>query len=231
MPSPQLSRLAPPLHTAAVIAVIGGWAAMSKFGADRARDVGNPHRAANYVLTILLEWALFAVVVWKAPVSAVLRERWNSIKDFFRDLGAALLFWIGSLILLAAFARMLGVETLTKDLGFVLPQTPVEMVLWVAVSVSAGICEETVFRGYLQPQLGAITKNAYLGLFLSAAIFGAAHAYQGLRRTALIFLYGLMFGTFAEMRKSIRPGIIAHAWQDSLSGIVAGIALKRGLVS
>ena len=77
---------------------------MGKFGADRARDIGNPHRAANYVLTIVLEWALFAVVVWKAPVSVVLRERWNSIKDFYRDLATALLFWVASLVLLAAFA-------------------------------------------------------------------------------------------------------------------------------
>jgi|SRR5215471_14936584 len=230
MPSLQINRIAPPLHTAAVVVLVGGWGLMSKLGADRARDVGNPHRAANYVLTILLEWALFGVVVLKAPVSLVVRERWGTMRDFLRDLFAAALFWIGSIILLAALARMLGVATMAKDLGFVLPQTPFEMLLWVAVSVSAGICEETVFRGYLQPQLGALARNAYLGVLLSAAIFGAAHAYQGLRRTVLIFLYGLMFGVFAEMRKSVRPGMIAHAWQDSVSGIVAGIALKRGLL-
>src|SRR5215471_17802095 len=115
MPSLQINRIAPPLHTAAVVVLVGGWGVMSKLGADRARDVGNPHRAANYVLTILLEWALFAVVVWKAPASVVLRERWISVKDFFRDLGAGLLFWIASVILLAVFARMLGVAALTKD--------------------------------------------------------------------------------------------------------------------
>jgi membrane protease YdiL (CAAX protease family) len=230
MPSQQLNKLAPLWHTVVVLVLIGGWGLMSKLGADRARDVGNPHRAANYVLTIVLEWALFGVVILKAPVSAVVRERWGSARDFFRDLFAAALFWVGSIILLAMFARILGVSTLTKDLGFVLPQTPFEIVLWVAVSISAGICEETVFRGYLQPQLGALVRNVHVGVVLSAAVFGAAHAYQGFRRTVLIFLYGLMFGVFVEMRKSVRPGMIAHAWQDSVSGIVAGIALRRGLL-
>ncbi len=230
MPSQPPNRLAHPLHTAAVVVLIGGWAAMSKVGADRARDVGDPHRAANYALTIVLEWALFAFVLWKAPAAAVLRARWNSARDFFRDLGVAAVFWIASAILLAILARVLGIGALTKDLAFVLPQTPLKMILWVAVSTSAGICEETVFRGYLQPQLGALAHNAFAGVLLSALIFGAAHAYQGFRRTILIFMYGLMFGVLAEMRKSVRPGMIAHAWQDSLSGIAAAIALKRGLL-
>ena len=109
MPSQQLNKLAPLWHTAVVLVLIGGWGLMSKLGADRARDVGNPHRAANYVLTIALEWGLFGGVILKAPVSAVVRERWGSARDFFRDLFAAALFWIGSIILLAMFARMLGI--------------------------------------------------------------------------------------------------------------------------
>jgi len=28
-----------------------------------------------------------------------------------------------------------------------------------------------------------------------------------------------MFGLLAERRKSVRPGMIAHAWQDTLTGL------------
>ena len=103
------------------------------------------------------------------------------------------------------------------------PHGGIQIALWVALSVTAGICEETIFRGYLQTQFMALTKNAPAGILLSAAAFGAAHAYQGFRMTILIAVFGLMFGILAHWRGSIRPGIIAHAWQDSVSGIVAGL--------
>jgi hypothetical protein len=67
----------------------------------------------------------------------------------------------------------------------------------------------------------ALTKSAPAGILLSAATFGAAHAYQGFRMTILIALYGAMFGILAYWRASVRPGMIAHAWQDSLNGVLA----------
>jgi hypothetical protein len=53
--------------------------------------------------------------------------------------------------------------------------------------------------------------------------FGAGHAYQGFRMAILIALYGAMFGILAQWRGSVRPGMIAHAWQDSVSGVVAAL--------
>jgi uncharacterized protein len=99
-------------------------------------------------------------------------------------------------------------------------------VLWIALSVSAGICEEAIFRGYLQRQFAAFTRSAPAGIILSAIAFGAGHAYQGSRMTVLIALYGLMFGLLAHWRGSVRPGMIAHAWQDSLSGLVGLLKLR-----
>jgi hypothetical protein len=106
-----------------------------------------------------------------------------------------------------------------------LPHTNIEVALWMLVAITAGICEEGLFRGYLQRQLIAFTGNVPAGLILSAIVFGAGHAYQGLRSAALIAIYGLVFGILAQWRKSVRPGMIAHAWQDTLSGIV--LAIRR----
>jgi membrane protease YdiL (CAAX protease family) len=103
------------------------------------------------------------------------------------------------------------------------PHRGIELTLWTALSVTAGICEETIFRGYLQRQFMALTKSAPDGILLSAATFGAAHAYQGLRMVILIGLYGAMFGILACWRGSVHPGMIAHAWQDSLNGVLASM--------
>jgi len=68
----------------------------------------------------------------------------------------------------------------------------------------------------------AFTGSAPAGILISAAAFGVAHVYQGYRVGILIGLYGTMFGILAHWRGSVRPGMMAHAWQDSVSGILAG---------
>jgi len=42
----------------------------------------------------------------------------------------------------------------------------------------------------------------------------------------LIFIYGAMFGTLAILRKSLRPGMMAHAWHDSFEGVILVVADK-----
>jgi membrane protease YdiL (CAAX protease family) len=94
------------------------------------------------------------------------------------------------------------------------------IVLWVLLSISAGISEELVFRGYLQRQLTAFTGRASLALFLQVAIFGIAHGYRGVRNCLAIAIYGALFTLLALWRKSLRPGMIAHAWTDIAGGLL-----------
>jgi membrane protease YdiL (CAAX protease family) len=107
-----------------------------------------------------------------------------------------------------------------RELGFLVPGTTLELIVWCLLSTTAGICEEIIFRGYLQRQFGAFTRSMLGGLILSAIVFGAAHGYEGGPRMLLIGVYGLMFGLLAWWRKSLRPGMIAHAWHDAFSGAV-----------
>jgi hypothetical protein len=53
-----------------------------------------------------------------------------------------------------------------------LPQRGLELTVWIALSITAGICEETIFRGYPQQQFMALTKSASVGILVSAATFG-----------------------------------------------------------
>jgi membrane protease YdiL (CAAX protease family) len=107
-----------------------------------------------------------------------------------------------------------------------LPHRGIELTVWIALSVTAGICEEAIFRGYLQRQFLALTKSVPAAIILSAAAFGAAHAYQRFRIVVLISVYGAMFGILAHWRRSVRPGMIAHVWQDSLNGVLASMTRR-----
>jgi membrane protease YdiL (CAAX protease family) len=111
------------------------------------------------------------------------------------------------------------VDRSVNAVRFLAPQSRVEIILWMLVALTAGFCEETIFRGYLQRQFLALSGKPILGILLSAAAFGVAHAYQGAKRAFILGVYGAMFGILAHRRHSLRPGIMTHAWQDALSGL------------
>lgn len=222
-------RAAGPVHTILVLAVLAAGAFWGKFLADQLSAAANPSRVRFYLLTLLYEWLLFLVVVVGvrrsgASVLLVLGDHWHSARQVFRDIGIAAAFWIVSAALLLLFGWLLRIAALGRNMDFMLPRRAAEITLWIALSVTAGICEETVFRGYLQRQFMALTKSAPAGILLAAAAFGAAHAYQGVRMVILIALYGVLFGILAHWRSTVRPGMIAHAWQDALSGVLAAVA-------
>ena len=225
--SDRYPRTASAIHTILVLAAMGGWAIGHKILADQSSATANPNRVRYYVVTIFYEWFLFVLVVAGvrrsgASVLIVLGEHWHSVRQVLRDLGIAAGFWIVAAMLLWIFGLLLRTATLGRNVSM-LPQKGIELTLWIVLSVTAGICEETIFRGYLQGQFMALTKSAPAGILLSAAAFGVAHAYQGFRMVILIGLYGAMFGTLAHWRGSVRPGMIAHAWNDSFNGVVAAL--------
>ena len=108
-----------------------------------------------------------------------------------------------------------------KEVIAFLPRDPLEVAVWIALSLTAGFCEEAIFRGYLQAQFRALTGSAFVAVVLQAVIFGVSHGYQGLRNVMVITVYGTVFGALAVWRKSLKPGMILHAWTDVFGGIFA----------
>jgi len=104
------------------------------------------------------------------------------------------------------------------------PRGRMEILMWIWLSFTAGICEEIVFRGYLQRQFAAWI-GAPLGIVVSSTFFGFGHLYQGRNSAIVIGFYGILLGLLALYRKSLLPGVLAHSWQDTLSGLL--LALVR----
>jgi membrane protease YdiL (CAAX protease family) len=221
-------KVASPVHTVLVLAGLGVWTYLAMAAACQLRAAATPNRVRVYLLTIFLEWSLFLLVLLGVrrsggSVLIVLGDNWHSVRQVLRDTGVAAGFLLISVAFLWMFSLLLRIPTQGHSLDFILPRGLSEIVLWIVLSVSAGICEEAIFRGYLQLQFTALTKSVPVGIFLSAVAFGAAHAYQGFRRATLISLYGAMFGILAYWRRSVRPGMIAHVCQDSLGGVLGSL--------
>ena len=113
-------------------------------------------------------------------------------------------------------------EIVRKRIARLAPSTGGEMLLWIALSISAGICEEFVFRGYLQQQFTSLNGRLLAGVASSALIFGGAHAYEGVPGMISIALLGAAFSMIAVQRQGLRSGMMVHAWHDIFAG---GLAL------
>jgi membrane protease YdiL (CAAX protease family) len=101
----------------------------------------------------------------------------------------------------------------------ILPHNESEYRWFVVVSLTAGVCEELLYRGFLTWVLGA-----YIGvpaaLLLVAVGFGLAHAYQGRRGILKTAGVGLVLGAVVLATGWLGPAMITHALVDLVAGVL-----------
>ena len=106
------------------------------------------------------------------------------------------------------------------------PHTRSELVWWVALSLSAGFCEEFIFRGYLilafQPMLGLWGAAVF-----SVVVFALAHAYQGAKGVLATGVVGSLLTLVVLISGSLLPAMALHALVDIGQGLVAWLALRK----
>jgi membrane protease YdiL (CAAX protease family) len=234
MPQPEDSRrqaIAPAWHTLLLIAVM---LFLSLLGAhSQHKFSGHYGRNALYSLTMAFELALLGYVVWGVRRRGVkLRElaggRWSSVEDGMLDVALGIAVYIATALLLYVLARAMGMlgnapQTLREakeKLDFVAPQSGLQLGWFIVLCAVAAVCEEIIFRGYFQRQFAALSRSVAAGIVIQALLFGAAHGYEGRKRMVMIAAYGVLLGVVAHWRKSLRPGIFAHFFQDSVAGVL-----------
>jgi membrane protease YdiL (CAAX protease family) len=99
--------------------------------------------------------------------------------------------------------------------GF-LPNTGAERVAFILVSLSAGVCEEILFRGFLIRWLhgGALGLPLVGALAASSLIFGLGHAYQGFKGVLSTAVGGLVLGLLFLLSGQLIPAMVLHALLD-----------------
>ncbi len=188
---------------------------------NRSPAAGEQHSAnvILYLSVIVSEWAL-SFYIWlggQIPGATRLRDlvgrRWSNTKDALRDLAIAVVVWIVVTAVAVFMSFALGPSHI-ESFGFLNPRGGAEVTLWVMMSITAGFCEELLFRGYLQQQFQALTGSMVLAVSAQGILFGMAHWYQGAKMMIVITVLGILFGVLAHWRKSLLPGMIAHALGD-----------------
>jgi membrane protease YdiL (CAAX protease family) len=216
------SAIAPAWHTVIVLFVLLGF---SFLGARGLPGISAHGRAPGYVLIMAMEWVV-VVFIWYGVSRRGIRMtdlvggNWARPVAVLRDLGIAIGFLVVGGLVLNGLGYLLKVAP-SQALRNLIPQSHTEIILYLMLALTAGFCEEVIFRGYLQRQFAALTHGAAGGIVLQGIAFGAGHGYQGWRYMLLIAVYGVMFGLLVRWRRSLRPGMIAHAVQDGAGGLLA----------
>jgi membrane protease YdiL (CAAX protease family) len=201
-------------------------AAITLLGIQQASSLAATRPEASRVIPYLsliglqLLWVRFIHVGLKAHGHSLFEltgGRWTSARDVFVDLLAGATGFFAAATTAEALSMALG--GIPANTAFLLPHGVPESVLWVLVSVTAGSCEEIVFRGYLQRQLAALTGSVTAGILLQAIAFGISHGYQGLAPMAITGSYGLVLGMLAWWSGNIRASALAHAATDIVAGL------------
>jgi membrane protease YdiL (CAAX protease family) len=141
--------------------------------------------------------------------------------NVWREVGLGVLLgiaaWVAvllTLMLVAGVLWALGGED-------AVPQQPPAMVPFIAglpilvrmlISLSAGVVEETFFRGFLQPRVGIV---------LSTAFFALAHLSYGQPFMLIgITLLSLIYALLVKWRQNVWPAIAAHVFFDAIQLLV-----------
>lgn len=190
-------------------------------------EAGEPaDRIKLYREMLAIEWIAFVVLL----------GTWVYLDRDFASLGFVTPggrdFWIGVVLLAAASgllvhswrsARAMSADEKLKQrksfggLVHLLPQTDREYRTFSGVSITAGIVEETIYRGFIFWYLAQFMPF-WAVVIVSSVAFGLGHSYQGADGIFRVTLIGAAFGALYLYTGSIWLPIVGHALLDLLQG-------------
>lgn len=103
-----------------------------------------------------------------------------------------------------------------RKLAYLLPSTGEERSWWWLVCITAGVCEEFIYRGFLLHYFHATPFQLSLtwALVASSVIFGIGHLYQGVVGSVQTALMGFIFGCLFLITGSLLLPMVLHAVLD-----------------
>ena len=181
-------------------------------------------RVKSYRRTILYQWGVTLILLLLvgfrtlARSPAVLPGVPALTSGFLVAVLPGLLIGLLAPVLLAQWnpATRKKLEASFTGIAYYLPRTGRERALFVLVCVTAGVCEEIIFRGWIIRYFAALPVGLTLwgSLGLSSALFGLVHLYQGWRGVALTAVLGGMLGLLFLVTGNLIVPVILHVLID-----------------
>ncbi len=199
-------------------------------------QIGKRERLSLYASTIGFQWLAVAVVAWRASARGLnLEELGLVVHGRGRILIAAIvgaatlggLQWLN----LRRMGRSSGkAREFTQVLAErILPQSRVELLPYLALAVTAGLCEEFLYRGFAMAVLTRAGLPLWIVILLSSILFALAHIYQGRGGLVSTLVIGTVFGTARIAYDGLVPVMAWHFAVDAVAGVAGPkYLLRRG---
>jgi membrane protease YdiL (CAAX protease family) len=167
---------------------------------------------------------LFEARTWEA-LRLTMPRGWRLWSTVGLSFGLAMTY-ARTVVRITRSSRSRRIKVGNPDLEKLSPHTRSELGWWMALSLSAGFCEEFIFRGYLifafQPMLGLGGAAIF-----SVVVFAAGHAYQGAKGALTTGVAGSLLTLVVLISGSLLPAMAMHALVDIGQGLLAWLGLRR----
>jgi uncharacterized protein len=218
-----------------VLGVIVPWRGRKRLQQLMAKPrVESGERLSLYFSTIAFQWIAAAVAAWRAWAHGYTAAQLGlAIPGRFRlsavtTLGTTLIVvlqWLNLRRMGRSASPLRGpLQALAER---ILPQSTKELIPFLALALTAGLCEEFLYRGFAMAVIGRTGLPVGVVILLSAILFGLAHLYQGRAGFVSTMVLGILFGISRAALGSLLPVIVWHVGVD----VVAGTAGPRYLVN
>ena len=196
-------------------------------------------RLSLYASTVAFQWSAAGVVLWRAAKHGVSAAKLGvAIPNIFlvaviSIVLAALVFANQIFSLRKIAARPAEVRGSVPQLALkIFPQDNVERLAFFALVATVAVCEELIYRGFVQRVFQDWSRGYVIaGIAGSAIMFSLAHLYQGRRGLVSTFIVGLLFSGVRTWTGSLVPPLVAHFVADLTAGFLAPKAMLRALQS
>jgi membrane protease YdiL (CAAX protease family) len=173
--------------------------------------------------SIVLDWVeLLAMIV-------ILRLRGQTLADIGWPKRASWRGWFAAFVATAIYVGFAAAGPMLKGAPLLTDWSVFRIATGLGVGITAGFCEEAMFRGFVMTQAQQGGAPLSVQVLLSAILFGAAHAGWGgigaahfswgaaIGASVSTAILGLMLAiTYALGRRSLLPVVAAHGIMDMI---------------
>jgi len=180
----------------------------------------------RYIIYALTCW-LTLTILW-----FILRKNGYSFKDIgwrnfrIKDIGWAVLFFIIAIYVWWGLSIVLGRFSIGWETNFPFANSSEVLIIFFYAIITAPICEEILFRGYL---ITVLSKKTILWLsgVISVILFALYHLFPFGIGAFIHILFWSPFPTILFIwRKSVYPGIIMHVLNNLWAYIVLPLLFR-----
>ncbi len=203
-------------------------------------EIGGSRARIHFYREAMIElWLLAAVAFWW----------WIWVGRTVTDIGLGVpggwAFWIGAVVVVAfgvvlqrqvamtrasAEVRAQIRKQLSDTVALIIPRDKQERRVFIGLSLTAGICEEVLYRAVLMWYLMAWVPGS-VAVAVSAVVFGAVHLYLGWGGVARATITGAVLGVVYLVTESLLLPIALHAMLDVASGFMCGTVLEQSALA